>query len=608
MSLILVPMKPCIIAMSVRHEPMADLQGVSLRMRIRRWVHGFAVAVPLGLLGVPSFAQVEDPDVLPDSDDATPDVSKDPGTAQTVPRAAWTAYLEGERKLRRTGMASDPAEACQHFDRAIRLAAPAVLPQAEYRVGLCHLYGWGRARDAAEAAVRFQRAAERGLVPAQTQLGVALLRGRGVERDPDAAASWLRRAAQAGHSSAMLALGLMMQAGQVPGSTARDGIDWLRRGAEAGDSSSAMMLAQAYRSGRGVVADPRSAGRWLQRAADARNPAAQLLLAQWYYEGGVVEPSALYAYVWARIADARALRLADRSMAARLSQRAQTILQRASARLSASQLLEAQGLARDWTPGSLALVPASEPGRADWLPGRSPPDSAQVLPPVSVRPPLDDAVPPRRAQGRTRFSAGSGFYVSREGHLVTNDHVVRDCRAVRLPDGQAVEVVGRDSRADLALLKARPVSRIARLRGDDRVRQGEDVATYGYPLHGVLSSSGQLGAGMITALTGLRDNGLQLQIDVPVQSGNSGGPLLDERGEVVGVVVSKLNALRVAQITGDIPQNVNFAVRLEPLRALLERHQVPVEAPPARARVKDRQSIAEEARAYTTAVLCERRQ
>jgi S1-C subfamily serine protease len=183
---------------------------------------------------------------------------------------------------------------------------------------------------------------------------------------------------------------------------------------------------------------------------------------------------------------------------------------------------------------------------------------------------------------------------------------VRDCRVVRLPDGQTVDVVGRDTRADLALLRARPVTQIARLRQDNRIRQGEDVLTYGYPLHGVLSSSGQLGAGMVTALSGLRDNALQLQIDVPVQSGNSGGPLIDQRGQVVGVVVSKLNALRVAQITGDIPQNVNFAVRLEPLRALLERHGVPLEAPPVRASAKDRQSIAEEARAFTTAVICER--
>jgi hypothetical protein len=405
----------------------------------------------------------------------------------------------------------------------------------------------------------------------------------------------------------MMALGLLMQAGQVAGATPRDGIDWLRRGAEAGDSSSALALAQAYRAGRGIVPDAGSAGRWLQRAADGRNPAAQLLLAQWYLEGQVLDRSPLYAYAWASIADAQALRLADRASLERLVDQASMIHRKAATELTAAQLLEAQSLARDWTPGRLALRPAGDLTNA----GRAAPpvisvEPSGVVPPVSVRPPAAADAQPPRSPSRGRWSAGSGFYVSREGHLITNDHVVRDCRAVRLPDGQSVEVVGRDARADLALLRAQPVARFAPLRVDPRVRQGEEVLTYGYPLHGMLSSSGQLGAGMVTALTGLRDNPMQLQIDVPVQSGNSGGPLIDQRGQVVGVVVSKLNALRVASITGEIPQNVNFAVRLEPLKALLERHAVPIVAPPANAPWLDRQDIAEAARGYTTAVLCER--
>ncbi len=76
------------------------------------------------------------------------------------------------------------------------------------------------------------------------------------------------------------------------------------------------------------------------------------------------------------------------------------------------------------------------------------------------------------------------------------------------------------------------------------------------------STSGPtLTTGEVSALAGLRDNPRQIQISAPVQPGNSGGPLLDGSGNVVGVVVSKLNAQRVARSTGDIPQNVNFAVK-----------------------------------------------
>jgi S1-C subfamily serine protease len=268
--------------------------------------------------------------------------------------------------------------------------------------------------------------------------------------------------------------------------------------------------------------------------------------------------------------------------------------------LPSAQLIEAQSLARDWTPGRIALHPVREVPTAGAA-------RTTLVPPIGVPAAIPEE-PNRteRTAQRPRWSAGTGFYVSRDGHLVTNEHVVRACRSVRLPDGQTVEVVGRDRRADLALLRARPVQAVASLRFNNQVRQGEDVLTYGFPLHGVLPSSGQLGAGMVTAVRGLRDNPLQLQIDVPVQSGNSGGPLIDQRGEVVGVVVSKLNALRVAQMTGDIPQNVNFAVRLEPLKALLEKYQVRSAGSPAQSPNKDRQTIAEEARRYTTVVLCER--
>ena len=74
---------------------------------------------------------------------------------------------------------------------------------------------------------------------------------------------------------------------------------------------------------------------------------------------------------------------------------------------------------------------------------------------------------------------------------------------------------------------------------------------------------------------------------------------------VIGVVVSKLNALKVAQVTGDIPQNVNFAVALPPLKAMLAQHAVPLESGPAPAELT-RQQVAEAARLYTTAVLCAR--
>ena len=178
-------------------------------------------------------------------------------------------------------------------------------------------------------------------------------------------------------------------------------------------------------------------------------------------------------------------------------------------------------------------------------------------------------------------SSGSGFVVA-AGRAMTNNHVIDGCQrvSVRTPQGQVLpaRVMAGDVRRDLALLSFEGNAGPAlKFREGPAVARGEMVVTYGFPLSGVLSSGPSLTTGDISALAGLRDNPLHYQISAPVQPGNSGGPLLDSRGHVVGVVVSKLNAMRIAQMTGgDIPQNVNFAIKGgEALRFLRDGGVVP---------------------------------
>ena len=102
----------------------------------------------------------------------------------------------------------------------------------------------------------------------------------------------------------------------------------------------------------------------------------------------------------------------------------------------------------------------------------------------------------------------------------------------------------------------------------------ETVAAYGYPLPGLLASGGNLTTGNITALSGIGDDSRLLQISVPVQPGNSGGPLLDSGGNVVGVVEGKINAIKIAAASGDIPQNVNFAIKASVIATFLDSNGV----------------------------------
>ncbi len=107
----------------------------------------------------------------------------------------------------------------------------------------------------------------------------------------------------------------------------------------------------------------------------------------------------------------------------------------------------------------------------------------------------------------------------------------------------------------------------------------------------------------MSALAGPADDRRLIQITVPVQRGNNGGPLLDQSGNVVGVVVGKLNALKVASVTGDIPQNVNFALSEGTVRAFLDANDIPYDSSPSD-KAQETADIAAKARQFTVLVEC----
>jgi serine protease Do len=126
---------------------------------------------------------------------------------------------------------------------------------------------------------------------------------------------------------------------------------------------------------------------------------------------------------------------------------------------------------------------------------------------------------------------------------------------------------------------------------------------YGFPLTGVLASAGDVATGNITALSGLRNDSRFLQISAPVQPGNSGSPLIDRNGNVVGIVVAQLNAVGIASATGDIPQNVNFAIKASVAAAFLDAQRV-IHAEGDASSTLSTPDIAERAKVITLQVTC----
>lgn len=214
------------------------------------------------------------------------------------------------------------------------------------------------------------------------------------------------------------------------------------------------------------------------------------------------------------------------------------------------------------------------------------------------------AKPPATA----RSSSGSGIVVNREGLVLTNQHVVRECDAYEVIDDAnrrlkaALQAI--DTANDLALLTVRGEFPAAALMRKDAVpKLGEAVTVVGYPLVAVLGTRPSVGFGHIAATAGIRGNAKQMQISVPIQRGHSGGPVFDQAGNVIGVVVSKLDALKVAQRMGDLPQNINFAIRGDVVQSFLEAQGATYTASESSTRLENT-DIAARGSAVTVRVRC----
>ena len=168
--------------------------------------------------------------------------------------------------------------------------------------------------------------------------------------------------------------------------------------------------------------------------------------------------------------------------------------------------------------------------------------------------------------------------------------------------GGIASVQSRDPRSDLALLSVARTASFAAL-GARRLRQGDAITVVGYPLHGLLATAAQVTIGNVSALAGIKNDSRFIQISAPVQPGNSGGPVVDSSGNVVGVVVSKLNAVKFAQQTGDIPQNVNFAVSPLALQGFLDANGASYQTAPSNKNFLTA-DVADIARKYTVLVEC----
>jgi uncharacterized protein len=441
------------------------------------------------------------------------------------------------------GVPQDYAAAATLF----RAAADQGYGPAEETLAAMYVTGKGVRHDEAQAFNLFSKAASHGVIRAQTMLGTAYRAGIGGLQDYDKAMRWYRKAADQGDAAAETSIGEMYASGEGVAKSYSEALKWIRKAADRGYDDAQYRLGVFYENGQGLPHDNAAAAMWYRKAADQGMGRAQLNL-------GFMRAAAhdfVQAHMWFTLATTRLARSDTKSRDTAAKSR-DTI----AAAMTAAQLAEAQKRAAEWRP-SITYQP---PMRDVALPGA-----------VAKKP---DADPDRDAQ--KPVSSGTAFFVTPDGKALTNAHVVRGCGDVTVITGgesHPARVLARDERNDLALLATdhHPErSAVWRLQ----VRQGEDIAVYGFPLPGALASGGSVTTGIVSALAGMRDDSRFLQISAPIQPGNSGGPVLDRNGAVVGVIVSTINGLALASATGSLPQNVNFAIKASVAAAFLDAQNV----------------------------------
>ncbi len=461
---------------------------------------------------------------------------------------------------------------------------------------------------------------------AQFELGKMYTAGQGVEKDLSTAFSWYETAANQEHVAAQHELGLMYADGKGVEKDPIKAVTYFKKAADpdAGDYDRAQFkLGLMYADGKGVEEDltknerMEKATYWYKKAAEQGHAAAQNNLALIYIEE--IQESEL---------SERESKIFGEKAARLYFQAAQQDLYIAQYNIGLGFEQGSNGLPQDNTEAyywyGLALrYPAqlnksvSDKNYADKATKYREQVGNQLDKGKEQRDEIQEQVD--SWESKVLFSTGTGFYIN-ENYILTNAHVVledgKELDEFRIPY-RRVELKAVDQGVDLALLyDERGNSDIARLRSDSvEIRPGERIISFGYPLSSRLSYEGNRTEGYVSGLSRtitdefkkydkLRTGDL-FQHTAPIQEGNSGGPILDLAGNVIGVTQ-----------TGFKPayrENIVFAIRFHVIKKFLEENGItiasPVEIIEDTANLNteaNRNKIYEKAKRFTVPVVCYR--
>jgi len=424
------------------------------------------------------------------------------------------AYAKGK------GVPKDDVEAVKW----LRKSAEQGFPEAQFLLGVVYFEGFGGVpKDYVQPVKWYRKAAEQKNAEAQFQLAWAYGNGKGVPEDIAEGVKWYRKADEHRVSDGVSVRDRAAWAFGIGGELPKDDVDvlkWYRKAAEHGFADAQCRLGRAYGIGKAVPKDDIEAVKWYRKAAEQGFAEAQRFLGKAYQDGTGVPKNYVEALAWYNVAAASGDWIAPYNrdlLEKQLGPQVSLLYQQRSREILKE--IESAKQNRAKTEGS---------GQRQ----SRPPDGNSEL-----------------------KGSGTGVFVKNDGLILTAAHVISQSAYINVITQQGVKtarVVKLDAANDLALLKCDGDFQAVPVKSSSRIKLGQSVFTIGFPNIGFQGFSPKMTKGEISSLSGLQDDPRHWQISVPVQPGNSGGPLFDVAGNVVGVVLAKLDAIKVAKATGDL--------------------------------------------------------
>ena len=457
----------------------------------------------------------------------------------------------------------------KNYDEAIKWYQKAVdMGDKESIYSLATMYeeGEGFEQDTDKAIELYTRVADLGYGEAQNILSKYYFKGTYVKRDYQKSYDLAVKAANQGIADAQNKLGTFYMTGKgVVEIDMEKALDYFEKAAEQGNTKAQNNLGRIYLTGTGVKKDKAKAYTWFIKAADMGDADSQYQIGNMYDFGVGVQKDVNKAIDWYEEAS-----LKD-------NKRAQIAL--GSVYYYGD---EDAGILKNYKKAAAYYYSAAKNDKDE-----------QSKKEITLTP----------------TSSGSGFFVT-PNHIITNNHVTENCDEIEVKNKSyksKVELLDTDSTTDLSILETgKAHDSYLFLRDRKAVQTGEQSIALGYPFSSTLGSELKVTTGNIAALTGFNNNIAELQLTSPVQPGNSGGPLVDDNGNVIGVIVSRLETS--SEITGDrAAQNVNFAIKSNMAKIFMDLNKVDYQERKANGS-KTVSQIVTDAKEATVQVICKEKE